>query len=207
MSCAMICGEPHVWPMPTNRTTLSRQSLTFNSNQLNIGVVTTFSEAKRLLLQAYEIFLYDLKLLEEKDTENDYAKSELSNTDKKSRSYDNVSEWSRAKHCDIKQINIKVEISTIAEVYNHLDMDESYELDITSKYFHLYFMSYNSNINAFIYPILDSAGIVSVHISAKSFFGARNGLSTLQQIIWYDDEDNLLRILSSAYIIDSPKFK
>lgn len=133
MSCAMICGEPHVWPRPTNKTTLSSQSLTFDSDQLNIDVVTAFPEAKQLMLQAYEIFLYDLKLLEEKEAGIDETNSELSNSDKKLKSNDNVSEWSTAKYCDIKRINIKAEISTIPEVFSHLDMDESYELNITSK--------------------------------------------------------------------------
>lgn len=48
---------------------------------------------------------------------------------------------------------------------------------------------------------------VNVHIRAKSFFGARHALSTLQQLIWYDDEDNLLRILDSVHISDEPKFR
>lgn len=48
---------------------------------------------------------------------------------------------------------------------------------------------------------------VNAHLKAKSFFGARNGLSTLQQLIWYDDEDNLLRILSTAHVTDKPKFR
>lgn len=48
---------------------------------------------------------------------------------------------------------------------------------------------------------------VNVYLKAKSFFGARNGLATLQQLIWYDDEDNLLRILSTAHVTDKPKFR
>lgn len=54
---------------------------------------------------------------------------------------------------------------------------------------------------------LDVRDILKVHIKANSFFGARHGLSTLQQLIWYDDEDESLRILSAAHIQDEPKFK
>lgn len=53
----------------------------------------------------------------------------------------------------------------------------------------------------------DANGNVNVQLKAKSFFGARHGLSTLQQLIWFDDEDNLLRILSTVHVIDEPKFR
>lgn len=54
---------------------------------------------------------------------------------------------------------------------------------------------------------VDHHNRLSIHIIAKSFFGARNGLATLQQLIWYDDEDELLRILNKAHIQDAPKFR
>lgn len=44
-------------------------------------------------------------------------------------------------------------------------------------------------------------------ISANTFFGARNGLATLQQLIWFDDEDETLKIIRSANIVDCPQFK
>lgn len=52
-----------------------------------------------------------------------------------------------------------------------------------------------------------NANTIHVQLKAKSFFGARHGLSTLQQLIWFDDEDNLLRVMSAAHVIDEPKFK
>lgn len=48
---------------------------------------------------------------------------------------------------------------------------------------------------------------MTVKIEANSFFGARHGLTTLQQMIWYDDEDELLRIISKSLVYDAPKFK
>lgn len=48
---------------------------------------------------------------------------------------------------------------------------------------------------------------VNIQIKAKSFFGARHAVSTLQQLIWYDDEDNLWRILDTVHITDEPKFR
>lgn len=54
--------------------------------------------------------------------------------------------------------------------------------------------------------ISDEKSTIDVKISANSFFGARHGLSTLQQLIWYDDEDEILKIISTATIEDCPKF-
>lgn len=48
---------------------------------------------------------------------------------------------------------------------------------------------------------------LNARIHANSFFGARHGLSTLQQLIWFDDDLLLLRILSKAVIVDVPKFR
>lgn len=46
-----------------------------------------------------------------------------------------------------------------------------------------------------------------VKIVAKSFFGARHALETLLQLIWYDDENEILKIISKGFIDDEPKFK
>lgn len=52
----------------------------------------------------------------------------------------------------------------------------------------------------------DEHQTIEVKISANTFFGARHGLSTLQQLIWFDDEDEVLKIISTANIADCPKF-
>lgn len=44
-------------------------------------------------------------------------------------------------------------------------------------------------------------------IYAPSFFGARHGLTTLMQLIWFDDEDYTLKTYNRAEVIDAPKFK
>ncbi|CAG9806447.1 unnamed protein product [Chironomus riparius] len=47
---------------------------------------------------------------------------------------------------------------------------------------------------------------INVKITAKSFFGARHGLETLQQLIWYDDYSESLKILTTVAIEDCPSF-
>lgn len=53
----------------------------------------------------------------------------------------------------------------------------------------------------------DENQVAEIKISANTFFGARHGLATLQQLIWFDDEDETLKIIRSANIADCPQFK
>lgn len=46
-----------------------------------------------------------------------------------------------------------------------------------------------------------------MRISGKSFFGARHGIETLQQLIWYDDFTESLKILTTVAIEDCPIFR
>lgn len=130
LSCAMICGSPNIWPMPTIKTSLGSQSLTFRSQLISLDIVTHFNEARTLMQQAFDIFEADLRALEgSKATSTDeVSTSSHEHTDS------NTNKYSAAdKNCDIKHIDVKVEISTIKEVYQHLEMDETYELTISSK--------------------------------------------------------------------------
>lgn len=42
---------------------------------------------------------------------------------------------------------------------------------------------------------------------ANSFFGAKHALTTMQQLVWFDDEERVLKILNKALIEDVPRFK
>lgn len=66
-----------------------------------------------------------------------------------------------------------------------LNTKEGYKLKITSK----------------------TDGGVNVLITADNFFGARNGLETLSQLIVYDNIRNEILIVGSAEISDEPKYK
>ncbi|XP_055315467.1 probable beta-hexosaminidase fdl isoform X1 [Sitodiplosis mosellana] len=204
MSCAMICGTSNIWPMPTGKVSLSSRSLTFKSNQLQFDIKTAFSEAEQMLNSAYDVFLFDLKSLEEQHTRTSSQSNDVEKNKNKNKNNqqingeksadDNGQKADSAKmkvdenanqSCDINKFIINAEIQTMGDVFLHMDVDESYELNVT-----------NTNGN-----------IIHIQLKAKSFFGARHGLSTLQQLIWFDDEDNLLRIMSTAHVIDEPKFK
>lgn len=157
MSCAMVCGTKNIWPMPTGKVSLSSRSLTFKSDRLQLDVKTQFSEAEQLLNSAYNVLLLDLKSLEDR-----HASSQADNLDKSDNQMngENVaadhhhngngngngntigSKSSSAKakldanansNCDINKITINAEIQTIGDAFLHMDMDESYELNVTSK--------------------------------------------------------------------------
>lgn len=67
-----------------------------------------------------------------------------------------------------------------------------------------------TNVDKYIsnFPIFtDVQQTIQIKIMAKSFFGARHALATLYQLIWYDDEEQRLKIVNKAEIIDAPKFR
>lgn len=143
MSCAMICGTSHIWPMPTGKVSLSSRSLTFQSNQLQFDVKTTFSEAKQLLNSSYNVFLFDLKSLEgqpvhtttpsDLDTYNNEIIGEKSATEHGPKADSANANENASPNCDIQKFIINAEIQTIGDVFLHMETDESYELNVTSK--------------------------------------------------------------------------
>lgn len=66
-----------------------------------------------------------------------------------------------------------------------LDTDESYVLNIGS----------------------DNEGQVIANITANSFFGARHGLETLNQLVVYDDIRREVQVAANASISDAPVYK
>jgi N-acetyl-beta-hexosaminidase len=48
--------------------------------------------------------------------------------------------------------------------------------------------------------------ILTATISADNYFGARHGLETLLQLIWYDEVSDELKLLHDVSVQDSPKF-
>lgn len=142
MSCAMVCGDSNIWPMPTGKTSLSTRSLTLRSVDIAINVETKFSEVERMFRLAFDIFMTDLRDLEASlgsfvsgaaatRGSSEHQRGEKS-TNKESGQNPDVSESD--KHCDIKNLDVKVVIDGSPSVHVSLDMDESYNMTVLSKY-------------------------------------------------------------------------
>lgn len=197
VTCAMTCGTPKIWPMPTVQTIVSKNSLTFLTDNMNLNIDTKYVEVDRLLKDAYAIFLNELNMMVKIGTDETSSQPDNNNNreipstsdDKSHRTNNNNNNGKdrTKKNCDIQKFNIKIIVNKLSGIHLHMDMDESYNITVSSS--------------------SDNTATTNVRIYAKSFFGARHALTTLQQLIWYDDEDNLLRILSSAQIVDEPKFR
>lgn len=129
MTCAMICGNIHIWPMPNGLISLSSQSLTFDSNQIKFNVQTAFKDAKQLLMNAYGIFDVDLKLMEGRKSHTEQNDNNQTNEDNSNR---NNKKSNTKQNCDINKFLINAEIQSIADIDLNMEMDESYELNVTT---------------------------------------------------------------------------
>lgn len=125
----MVCGTTQIWPLPTGRVSLSKRSLTFNANQMSFDVKSTFNGAKQLLLDAYNIFLGDVKTL---GNQHNNLATNLNKHNKVDSKYVGGKPVANTmQNCDINKIVINAEITAIADTALHLEMDESYELNVT----------------------------------------------------------------------------
>lgn len=144
MSCAMVCGVPNIWPMPTIKATSGSASSTFQSNSMSLDIITKFDEARDTLQHAYNIFQLDLRSLEA--NKQQHANVGTGGDVTVRSEYEDITSKRNSRDCDINHIDIKIEISTFKEVYLNLDMDESYELKIAGEQSKiLYFCTLTAN--------------------------------------------------------------
>lgn len=193
-TCAMTCGNGKILlPHPTIKYNVGEKALSFGLEKIHTHIVTPHKKVEHLLREAVLIFLQDLQLLE-KDQATERKEDQDANAGKRgdrSITEDNGGylvgdSKCKTKHCDIDTLNIRITVKGATdEVHLSLDADERYNLTLT-------------------HP---SPTTLEVKITAESFFGARHGLQTLSQLIWYDDSLDLYRILDEATIQDAPKFK
>lgn len=138
MSCAMICGSLNIWPLPTMKADYSIKSLTFGVDDIQVDVKTKFGEAKKLMLDAFDIFLFDVRHLagraQKSSAESASDTQRAAQTERSSGKGNDIGADNR--NCDINKIVITAEIFSSADHFVHLDIDESYELNVTRKWYH-----------------------------------------------------------------------
>ncbi|GJQ81571.1 hypothetical protein Trydic_g9948 [Trypoxylus dichotomus] len=87
------------------------------------------------------------------------------------------------KSANIRRVNVNVIISDHTTATLKLDTEESYTL------------------------IIKNVGANTIaRITANNYFGARHALETLSQLIWFDNVDRTLNIITDIYIEDKPSF-
>uniref|UniRef100_A0A182IJT3 beta-N-acetylhexosaminidase n=1 Tax=Anopheles atroparvus TaxID=41427 RepID=A0A182IJT3_ANOAO len=230
LTCTMTCGPINIWPQPTGATSIGSKTSRFRLSDMRMKVVTDFPAVEKLLQEAYDVMRTELRgvmvahgaTLEEIEgavpasslpsvlmplTEQQRrAESEESNGEAGSKpgASGMPSDGGAGKRsvpgdagvgkihffklvsdkrydADALEVNLHVEQSPATFLTLHTD--ESYNMSVTH-----------------------SARVLIVKISANTFFGAKHGLTTLQQMIWFDDEERTLKILNKASIEDMPKF-
>lgn len=193
LSCAMICGDFNkIWPEPMTAH-IQKSIANFSLKNVQYKVETSFENVADLVHKAMSLFVSDIKQIM-KASGGKYEHDDNKNSTESDITND---------HDDEITVNISIVVSKFDEVRLTLNSDECYHLSVTSEYFykHKVIKEFNKII------ILDDNKSITIEISSKSFFGARHGLETLQQLIWYDNAVRSLRILDSVNINDCPKFK
>lgn len=131
----MTCGSLNIWPKPTIKASVSSRALSFTSDDIQFDVKTEFSESKKLITDAYDIFLFDLKKLEGKAVTNGVTVETKNDKMNEVRSKVAVAEdIIDNRHCDIRKFLIYVEILNSADTHIHMNVDESYELSLNREF-------------------------------------------------------------------------
>lgn len=204
MTCSMTCGDVNVWPHPTKRVGVLSSSIKFSAENIQLKISTSFQEVERLYRKSFHVFLRELKQIQKIEF-FDHGKvadnfEDMKQTDGSADRNENKCQRS---HCDIANFIVEVQIVKSGKTNIDLDTDESYNLTSSGESFVLH--SHDCSYKNCVFTA-DNNDLV-VKITANTFFGARHALSTLQQLIWYDEEDDILKILSKFVINDAPKFK
>ncbi|XP_023161571.1 probable beta-hexosaminidase fdl isoform X2 [Drosophila hydei] len=194
ISCSMTCGDINIWPHPTSKSQVSSHTLRFSVEDLQLRLDTPHHDVRRRLKLAFDVLVRQLRQIQRLEYASPHAEAMASASEPSAKSTDAAesplagglfsSTFGSHRSGDLDSLHVKLSVHESDELNFNLDNDESYEL-VTS---------------------LDHRRLI-VHIRAKTFFGARHGLSTLQQLIWYDDEERLLRTYASSVVNDAPKFR
>ncbi|BFG03971.1 probable beta-hexosaminidase fdl [Drosophila madeirensis] len=186
ITCSMTCGYVNIWPAPTIKSLVSAQTTSFSVEIVQLEMDTPHREVRKQLQLAFDSFLKDLRQIQRLD----YATSPAEMGESESSSWSSNNDMVGAatsgqrRSGGLESLLVKISVQKSGDVDFSLDNDESYQLS----------------------TITESHRLL-VEIKANSFFGARHGLSTLQQLIWFDDEDHLLHTYVNSKVKDAPKFR
>ncbi|CRK96298.1 CLUMA_CG009718, isoform A [Clunio marinus] len=191
LTCSMLCGSQTLWPEPTVKSLIGTNANSFRLADVKYKVQTPFKHVESLMENAFSIFLEEIKQIrrasggkeksdEMKSSTRSYRESTYAGiSSSSSREIETPAHYRR----NLTTVNIYVHVIKTADVHLTMNTDECYNMTLSNE-----------------------RQIIDVRIYANSFFGARHGLSTLQQLVWYDDEDEVLKIISTAKVEDCPKF-
>uniref|UniRef100_A0A1S4GU30 beta-N-acetylhexosaminidase n=1 Tax=Anopheles gambiae TaxID=7165 RepID=A0A1S4GU30_ANOGA len=218
LTCTMTCGPINIWPQPTGATTIGSKTSRFRLSDMHVKIVTKFEPVDKLLHDAYDVLRAEVRAamvshgatLEEIEgavpaasvpagvqqlprAEERSLATEVNDAATVGRSAGG-SETSGVgkihffklvsdKRYDVDAFEVNVHVEKSGDTHLTLHTDESYNMTVTH-----------------------SARVLIVKITANTFFGAKHGLTTLQQLIWFDDEERTLKVLNKASIEDVPKF-
>jgi hypothetical protein len=202
----MLCGSySKIWPEPT-KSYIGTSANSFNLNDVQFKIKTPFKNVENLLEGAFSIFLEEIKdIFHSSDRKTEEA-SRSSTTAAYGKEHSSLeSRHAPSRRHNLTNVNIFLYVVKTSEVHLSLATDECYNLTMISKPADRGGLCTNSYLIARFNA--DEHQTIDVRITANSFFGARNGLATLQQLIWFDDEDEALKVVGSANIADCPKFK
>lgn len=198
----MLCGGyTKIWPEPT-KSYIGTSANSFSLLNVQYKIKTPFKAVENLLESAFSVFMDELHKIFHSSSPSSSDESSSSST---TRFYKDqaVNSAHRKQNNTHSTVNVFLYVHKAADVHLSLATDECYNLTMTRK-LKIFHKFQNFNFNLFY---SDENQIADIKISANTFFGARNALATLQQLIWYDDEDDTLKIIRSANIVDCPQFK
>lgn len=163
--CKLTCGAfGSLWPQPRTAT-IGKKVVEFLPS--NVLLKTSCSEEVcQLVEEAFSIFKENLEMYHP-----DYSGGPAPWADP----------WDPSSATHTLTVLVRV---VRPDTYLTLDMDESYELSVTTR-----------------------EGATIAIIMANTFFGARHALETLSQLVAYHENSNTLMIVGNASIYDQPAFK
>lgn len=203
LTCSMLCGSQSLWPEPSIKSLIGTNAVSFHLNDVQYKVQTPFKGVESLTESAFSVFVDEVRQIVHASGGVSAEASKSSTRSFRDNSYTSSTRaGTTTSHIrNSTSVNIYVNVVKTSDVHLTLSTDECYNITMTSK------SSPWFNVrHCFNHILLDEHQAIDVRISANTFFGARHGLSTLQQLIWFDDEDDTLKIISTAHIVDCPKF-